>query len=125
MGTAEEVESALFRAWQVASTSERIVEDSTAFEDVLHAVVGAQGCVVPDLASRHGRRLAKMKGQGFCKNKPKARQRKTTIALPPIHPHCIRALAILKNQGEDLHPIAAAAAVAAEEEPLHSDTDEN
>ena len=99
MGTPKQVESSLFRAWEVAPTSPRII-------------------VVHDLFLRSGRRYAKIKGEGECKQKPRDSQRKSTIALPPIHPHCIRALAMLKEKGQELQKVSDDAESDAGDNPL-------
>ena len=90
MGTPAQVESTMRRCWQMEPTSECIVKDIKKFPFVIDKIIEAEGCVVPDLFFRTGRRAAKLKGEGFCKNTPISRQRKSTIqyVIRPIHPDC-------------------------------------
>ena len=86
------------RCWTLEPTSARIVEDVMAFERVLHLIVEAKGCVVPDEATRQGRRARKANAPAdvadedldeshWCTKKPRLSQRKATLhrAMPPIH----------------------------------------
>ena len=91
MGTPKQVAYSLRRAWTIEPTSERIIEDILSFPRVLDVIIEKQGIAVPDLFLRTGRRYEKVSKKGDCKNKPRASQRKETIRMPPIHPHCIRA----------------------------------
>ena len=114
MGTPDEVALSLRRAWEVAPTSERICEDVKGFENALDRVIEAKGTIVPDLALRSGRRYMSLKG-----NKQLKRKRKDTIELPPVHPHCIRALHMIKSgqSGAELRRIADEAQAEAVRDP--------
>ena len=116
MGTPQQVASSLSRAWETAPTSARICEDIKAFERVLECIVQANGCVVPDLHLRSGRRYFKLKGGRELKRKPRSSQRKATLKLPPIHPHCRRALDMLRTT--DIAQMINTAQLDAAQEPL-------
>jgi hypothetical protein len=88
MGTPPAVSKTLIKCWTIAPTSERIVEDISAFPRVLGKIVAAEGCVVKDEFLRSGRRERRADGKGFCKNKPRASQRKATLKAAPLHPDC-------------------------------------
>jgi hypothetical protein len=118
MGTPAQVASSLSRAWEAAPTSSRICEDIKSFSRVLQCIVDAKGCVVHDEALRSGRRYFKLKGEGELKHKPRARQRVATLHLPPIHPHCERALAMLK--AVDIGEMVNDAQLQAAQDPLHA-----
>jgi hypothetical protein len=94
MGTPAEVERTMFRCWELAPSSERIVEDIFALETVLDKLEEAGGGVVMDEYLRTGRRERRADGKGELKNKPRARQRKTTLssANPALHPDCEEAI---------------------------------
>eukprot|EP01034_Spumella_vulgaris_P034523 gene34523-42580_t len=94
LGTPEEVWSTMSRCWLMEPTSERIVQDVSKWEAVVDIIIAARGCVVQDIFFRSGRRgdeWMRAKGDGQCKNKPRARQRKATLKLRPIHPDCVDA----------------------------------
>jgi len=84
---------AIRRAWTVAPTSKRIVEDILELPSVLDKIIEHGGCCVPDDALRHGRRLELhswqpvQRGRKELMHKAKASQRKGTLAscVPP-HP---------------------------------------
>ncbi len=97
MGTPAEVASSLVRSWAVEPTSDRIIEDIEAFPRVLQKIIEHKGCVVLDEYLRTGRRYISIRGSE-CKNKPRMRQRKSTIALPPCHPDCLEALNLLSEK---------------------------
>jgi len=59
LGTPDEVFRSIERAWDVAPTSKRIVEDILALPRVWSKIIEYKGCVVPDEVLRHGRRAAK------------------------------------------------------------------
>jgi hypothetical protein len=126
MGTPDEVALSLRRAWEVAPTSERICEDVKGFENALDRIIEAKGTIVPDLALRSGRRYMSLKGNKQLKCKPRQSQRKDTIELPPVHPHCIRALHMIKSgQSEaELRRIADEAQAEAVRDPLEDHEDE-
>jgi hypothetical protein len=82
----------MMRCWEVEPTSENIVKDILQFPYTIDTIIEAQGCVVPDLFLKSGRRGAetypKQRGDGNCKNKPVAKQRKDTLRMKPMHPDC-------------------------------------
>ena len=88
MGTPDAVWSALPRCWEVAPTSERIVEDISALPRVLDVIIEHQGAVVLDLFLRSGRRARQpaKRGKKPLARAPRARQRKDTLAEKPRHP---------------------------------------
>jgi|AntAceMinimDraft_1070359.scaffolds.fasta_scaffold22423_1 hypothetical protein len=93
LGTPAEILRAIRRAWTVAPTSKRIVEDILELPSVLDKIIEHGGCCVPDDALRHGRRLELhswqpvQRGRKELMHKAKASQRKGTLAscVPP-HP---------------------------------------
>jgi hypothetical protein len=93
LGTPAEILRAIRRAWTVAPTSKRIVEDILELPSVLDKIIEHGGCCVPDDALRHGRRLELhswqpvQRGRKELLHKAKASQRKGTLAscVPP-HP---------------------------------------
>ena len=97
MGTPDEVQSSMARAWTVVPTSARIVEDAMRFEVVLDKIIAAGGAVVPDEVLRTGRRALRSDGQGECAEKPRKKQRKETLmgAARPIHPDLVEARQML------------------------------
>ena len=88
LGTPQAVSSTLLKCWTIAPTSERIIEDISAFPRVLGKIVAAEGCVVKDEFLRTGRRARRADGNGLLKNKPRASQRKATLKAAPLHPDC-------------------------------------
>ena len=88
MGTPAEVSSSITRVWEVASTSERIIEDVTcSLTRAIDAVIEARGICVPDLVMRSGRRGRRLDGKtGELKRKQRARQQKATNKSKPVHP---------------------------------------
>ena len=58
MGTPKELWSTMERVWEVAPTSERIVQDIMRWPVAVRAIVAARGTIVPELDNRHGRRKA-------------------------------------------------------------------
>lgn len=95
MVTPQEGWSTIMRCWTQEPTSPRIVQDIRCFEDILVKVIKAEGCVVPDLCLRLGRRYRRADDSGFCESKPRASSRMSTTALPRCHPDCQEALNIL------------------------------
>jgi hypothetical protein len=93
------------RAFAVAPTSKRVVEDTLALPMVLGRIIEHKGTVVEDEALRHGRRLAKGKtweslkpNKAPLKNKPRSFQRIETLASGvPSHPDVEEARKILKS----------------------------
>ena len=93
-GTPAEVQHTMERVWQVAPTSERIVEDISCFHEVVKKIIEAQGCVVPDEFLRTGRRARRADDKGVCKVKPRKRQRKeTNQKIQDVHPDAVEARA--------------------------------
>jgi hypothetical protein len=93
MGTPAEVWRTMCRCWEVEPTSERLVEDILAFERVLQVIVEHNGCVVPDLFFRTGRRARRANDEaqerlGDCLHKPRTSQRKDTLVSRPCHADC-------------------------------------
>jgi hypothetical protein len=117
LGTPKEVALSLRTAWQVEPTSERIVEDVLALPRVLTKIIEANGCVVFDEFLRTGRRAVNTKGIEL-KHKPRSRQRKQTLKLPPIHPDHLEAYQMLTSDAIALH--ASEAETSALNEPLEN-----
>jgi hypothetical protein len=99
MGTPKAVWQTMVRCWQMEPTSERIVEDIVDFPRVLQILIDYNGCVVPDLAIRHGRRAMSHDLKKVLKNKPRPSQRKATLVGRPCHPDCWAARATIKAAG--------------------------
>lgn len=104
LGTPADVLSAIWRAWSVAPTSKRIVEDILELPTVLEKIIEHGGCCVPDKSLRHGRRLERhewqpiQQGRGELKRKARPSQRKSTLAsCIPEHPDVEPAREMLSN----------------------------
>ena len=104
LGTPADVLSAIWRAWSVAPTSKRIVEDILELPTVLEKIIEHGGCCVPDESLRHGRRLERhewqpiQQGRGELKRKARPSQRKSTLAsCIPEHPDVEPAREMLSN----------------------------
>jgi hypothetical protein len=54
MGTPESIWSAMTRCWEVAPTSERIVQDIMYLPEVVDKIIEYKGCMVPEKCLRHG-----------------------------------------------------------------------
>jgi hypothetical protein len=86
LGTPAEVLRCIKRAFAVAPSSKRIVEDILVMGLVLDKIIAAEGCVVPDEDMRHGRRARAAEwtsikpAGGELKRKARAHQRKETPA---------------------------------------------
>jgi hypothetical protein len=91
MGTPPAVWRTMTRCWEMEPTSDRLVEDISAFERVLGVVVEHHGCVVADEFLRTERRARRSDGKADCKNKPRTSQRKDTLVSRPCHPDCVEA----------------------------------
>mmetsp|Transcript_75509 Transcript_75509/g.125910 ORF Transcript_75509/g.125910 Transcript_75509/m.125910 type:complete len:157 (-) Transcript_75509:111-581(-) len=77
MGTPSEVDSTMERTWEVAPTSERIVQDIQRFPKALDAIIAAEGAKVPELDNRRGRRATrKFVPHKCCAEAIKLRERK-------------------------------------------------
>ncbi len=110
MGTPAEVWRTMVRCWQMEPTSERIVQDIQKLPWIIDKIIEAEGCVVQDLALRHGRRgeeWGRASGEGYCSAKPRMRQRKVTLKEAPLHPDCVEARNIICNLPAG-HPIQVA-----------------
>ena len=93
MGTPAQVQSSLARCWTLEPTSDRICEDVMGFEDVLRKIIAAQGCYVPDIAYRHGRRAYRRDTADGARGAPlkhnaRPSQRIETNVARPWHPDC-------------------------------------
>lgn len=103
LGTPDAVFSSIERAFTVAPTSKRIVQDIIGLPMVLDKIIEYEGCVVPDEALRHGRRLENhwesvKPGKTPLKNRPRSFQRiETLVSSVPPHPDVERARAMLKS----------------------------
>ena len=96
-GTPAQVFSSMKRCWEVAPSSERIVEDILKFEAVLDKIIAADGCMVEDEFLRTGRRGDDMdrkytsiqKGSvgKDLKHKATSRQRLDTLSSQPLAVH--------------------------------------
>ena len=94
-GTPAQVFSAMSRCWEVAPSSERIVEDILKFDAVLEKIIEADGCMVADEFLRTGRRgddverkytSIKKGSEGTqLKHKAQMRQRKDTLEQMAVH----------------------------------------
>ena len=102
LGTPDELFRSIERAWTVAPTSKRIVEDILALPRVLSKIIEYKGCVVPDEILRHGRRAAKWETSEMStsdqKAKPRSFTRNETLASSvPAHPDVGPARAVLRS----------------------------
>lgn len=76
-GTPAELQFTIERVWQVAPSSQRIVEDISAFPRVLEVIIANEGTAVDDLATRSGKRGAATPVKNF--------QRKEKTELGEYH----------------------------------------
>jgi hypothetical protein len=102
LGTPDEVFRSIERAWDVAPTSKRIVEDILALPRVLSKIIEYEGCVVPDEVLRHGRRAAKWECSEMSTSDQKAKPRsftriETLASSVPAHPDVDPARAMLRS----------------------------
>jgi len=69
-------------------TAERVRENIEALPSILNDVIEAEGCTIQKFShiNNTGKRYTSFKGDGFLKNKPKKRDRKSTLVLRPCHP---------------------------------------
>jgi hypothetical protein len=107
LGTPEQVFSSMERAWVVAPTSKRIVEDITGLPRILEKIIEFKGCVVPDEGLRHGRRLEEKwesvqaaRKKGLQKKAVKKQRKETIVSSYPMHPHVTEARQILARGGK-------------------------
>lgn len=84
-GTPTEMFSTMQRCWTVEPKSDRIVEDISAFPDILEKVIASRGTVLHGCDLRHGRRYERHDHKGELKAKPRGRQRKDTMIGRPVH----------------------------------------
>jgi hypothetical protein len=106
LGTPAAVFSCIERAFTVAPSSKRIVEDILVLELVIDKIIAAEGCVVPDEDMRHGRRARAAEWKTIrpdgapLKSKPRARQRKETLMRTvPCHPDVEEARELICKRG--------------------------
>ena len=86
-GTPAEMERSVVRAWQVAPTPDRIVEDCTAIPKRIERIIEAKGVAVQDIYFRSGRRYRAANDARDLEHKPRKRQRKATCTeAKPVHP---------------------------------------
>jgi len=102
LGTSDEVFRSIERAWTVAPSSKRIVEDTFALPRVLFKIIEVEGCVVPDEVLRHGRRAEKWESAEMSTNGQKAKPRSftrivTLASSVPPHPDFDPARAMLRS----------------------------
>jgi hypothetical protein len=102
LGTPGEVLRSIERAWTVAPTSKRIVEDILVLPRVLSKIIEYKGCVVPDEVLRHGRRAAKWETSEMSTSDQKAKPRSFTrienlASSVPAHPDVDPARAVLRS----------------------------
>ena len=76
--TPDEAWSTMERVWQVAPRSERIVQDIMRWPRALDKIIQAEGCVVPELDNRNGRRNIKSTYHSDVKYALEYRQQKIT-----------------------------------------------
>ena len=81
---------------EVAPDSESLVQNFSAFLDVARIVHENEGCLVPDLAFRSGRRRLSKKHAGEKrKSNIKSRDTIATQTIPKVHPSLEEAVDIL------------------------------
>ena len=87
LGTPAQLLSSLERAWDVAPTPARIVQDIEVFEDILDAIIDWNGISIADGYLRSGRRERRLDDKAELKNKVRAKQRASEIkSTVPEHP---------------------------------------
>ena len=98
------------RCWQMAPSSDRIMQDIQALPMVLDKIIAAKGCVVQDEYLRSGRRFRRADDKGDCKLKPRLSQRINTSTIKAehmtqqCHSDCAEALNIIKEVEPALLP---------------------
>ena len=108
LGTPNELFRRIERAWTVAPTSKRIVEDILALPLVRSKIIEYKGCVVPDEVLRHGRRAAKWETSEMSTGDQKAKPRSFTQIetwpprCPPIPMLALHAPCCAPEMGCDL-----------------------
>ena len=68
----------IIRCWQIDPSKFRIKEDIERFPRALYIIIENNGCVVPDMNFRHGRRVQSHDNKRVLKHKIKSRQRFST-----------------------------------------------
>jgi hypothetical protein len=86
-----ELWSSIIRAWEIAPSSQRIVDDISKLPEILKTIIKHDGAVIPDEYFRTGRRYVSCKNENKEIKKPRNSQRKSTIEQNEIHPDCIEA----------------------------------
>ena len=79
--------------WEVAPTPQRIREDIMAAESVWQKILAADGIAVPDVAFRHGKRLAS--------KEKKVSSTKHQLQLPVMHHDMRPAMEFFIRRGDD------------------------
>ena len=69
-------------------TEERVRENIEALPSILNDIIKAEGRTIREFShiNNTGKRYTNIKGEGVLKNKPKKRDRKSTLVLRPCHP---------------------------------------
>jgi hypothetical protein len=81
LGTPEELQRTMARCWEVAPSSERIVEDILKFKMVCQMIVDHDGCVVPDEDFRSGGRARMADATAGTASASRKRYRKKGTAM--------------------------------------------
>ena len=104
-GTPDEAMRTMERCWEVAPSSDRIVEDISKFARILESIIEYRGCVVPDYYLRSGRRHVSVRSEAVTlKKKPRDRQRKVTLrGLTLPHHDCDDAYLRLGRSDDSVH----------------------
>jgi hypothetical protein len=76
----------MVRCWELAPSSEQIVEDIRGFQQVLKKVVEANGTIVRNEGLRHGRRLLRHDIKGLLTTRLKISQRKENLCQAALDP---------------------------------------
>ncbi|KAJ1406865.1 hypothetical protein B484DRAFT_456722 [Ochromonadaceae sp. CCMP2298] len=64
---------------------------------ILDKIIEHEGCVVPDICLRTGRRTRSSDGKKLLLHKPCSRQRISTLAMRPSHPDAAEARRLIKD----------------------------
>ena len=89
------------RCWEVEPTSDRIVQDISAYPRVLEIIIDAHGCMVSYLFLRNGRKFRRADDKADCLRKPCIKQRIENNHARPCHFDCIDALNNLIASGQE------------------------
>jgi hypothetical protein len=87
LGTPAQVESTMFRCWEIEPTSERIIQDIKSYIQNVQSVINANGTIVKNEGLRRGRRAERHQGDPNLRER--SQRRKHEPELLDCHPSLI------------------------------------